>query len=486
MSRSPTLRASEASAARPHRGPLDSHTAPVDFREVAESIPHIVWVADPDGATRYINRQGTTYAGAEACGGGRVRCISWTKLVHPDDARWTRTAWSEATRAAAPYQADLRLRRRDGKYRWHSCRALPHRDAAGNVDVWIGTATDIEHQKSSERSLIEAQRHAHEAASILETLQANAPVGFGFVDRMYRFVHINQMLADINGRSIAQHIGRTVAEVVPDMWAQIEPLYRRILTGGEAAVGQEMSGETAADPGQTHHWLVNLYPVLIGAQIIGLGIVVVDISERKLAEEARQQVSRAAVDAMAACVEARDPYTAGHQRRVADIAADIAREMSLAPFDIEGIHLAASIHDIGKIRVPAEILARPGRLTPAEFELVKSHCVAGYEIVQGIAFPWPVADMVRQHHERFDGGGYPERLKRREIVVGARIISVADVCEAMCAHRPYRPGLGLDQALDEIRGGRGTQFDPEAVDALMILGDSGRLPCLQRLPQLVA
>ena len=177
----------------------------------------------------------------------------------------------------------------------------------------------------------------------------------------------------------------------------------------------------------------------------------------------------ATVEAIAATLETRDPYTAGHQRRVAELATAIAREMGLDASRVEGIHFGALIHDLGKIQVPAEILAKPTRLSKVEFELIKTHPQAGYEIVKGIDFPWPVADMVHQHHERLDGSGYPQGLKGDAIVLEARILAVADVVEAMASHRPYRPARRLDEALKEVEAKRGAWFDPAVVDACLRL-----------------
>ncbi len=196
-----------------------------------------------------------------------------------------------------------------------------------------------------------------------------------------------------------------------------------------------------------------------------------DITERKRAEKERREGSERlkqflmqTIGAIAATVEARDPYTAGHEQRVAQLASSIAQEMGLPPEQVEGIMLAASIHDLGKLRVPAEILSKPGRLNAIEYELVKVHAQTGYDIVKDIQFSQPIAQMVRQHHERLDGSGYPQGLKGDEILPGSRILAVADVVEAMSSHRPYRPGLGVEVALDEILRNRGTLYDADVVD----------------------
>ena len=175
------------------------------------------------------------------------------------------------------------------------------------------------------------------------------------------------------------------------------------------------------------------------------------------------------IQAVAATVEMRDPYTAGHQRRVAELAAAIANELGLDQDRVHGIHLAGIIHDLGKINIPSEILSRPGRLSEIEYSLIRTHAASGYEILKDVEFPWPISQMVLQHHERLDGSGYPNGLRGEEILLEARILIVADVVEAMTSHRPYRPGLGLEAALKEISGNRGKLYDPAAVDACVKL-----------------
>lgn len=167
--------------------------------------------------------------------------------------------------------------------------------------------------------------------------------------------------------------------------------------------------------------------------------------------------------------EMRDPYTAGHQRRVAEISVGIAAQLDFSEHQLDGMRIAGYLHDIGKIKMPAELLSKPARLSPVEFMLVQEHADAGYDILKDVDFPWPVAEVARQHHERMDGSGYPQGLKGDDILMEARIVAVADVVEAMSSHRPYRAGLGLDAALTEIESGRGTKFDAQVVDACVSL-----------------
>ena len=167
--------------------------------------------------------------------------------------------------------------------------------------------------------------------------------------------------------------------------------------------------------------------------------------------------------------ELRDPYTAGHQRRVAEIAVTIGAELGLDARRQEGLRVAGQLHDVGKITIPAEILSKPGKLKPTELLLIKDHAEAGYDILKIVEFPWPVAEVALQHHERMDGSGYPQVLKGEAILLEARIMAVADVVEAMSSHRPYRAGLGIDKALAEIERGRGTAYDPLVADTCLKL-----------------
>lgn len=207
-----------------------------------------------------------------------------------------------------------------------------------------------------------------------------------------------------------------------------------------------------------------------------LFVFIRDITGRKKAEESQRQSAEKLVSAMNSTIEAiamtiemRDPYTAGHQRRVTELACAIAQNMDLPEHRISGLRLASLIHDIGKVRIPTEILTNPDGLTEAEFSMMKTHPRIGYEILKTIESPWPIAKIVHQHHERMDGSGYPLGLSGVEIILEARILAVADVVEAMASHRPYRPALGIDKALEEIVQNSGTLYDPDVVDACVNL-----------------
>ncbi len=305
-----------------------------------------------------------------------------------------------------------------------------------------------------ERSRVHLRDDTVETRAILDALQSSAPIGFLFVDREFRYVRVNEKVAAIHGSaSVQEHIGQTVAEVMPALWAQLESAYRRVLDTGVPVLNVELSGATAEDPGHEHYWLESIYPVSVGTEIIGLGVVLIDVTERKQAETALIALTEAAVDALAAATEARDPYTAGHQRRVAALAVAIAKEIGMDRHDVEGVRIAARMHDVGKLRIPAEILNKPGALRPTELALLREHAQAGADIVRGIKFPWPIAEMIEQHHERMDGSGYPNGLSGDQILIGARIIAVADVVDAMASRRPVSSEQGVACGLEAHRAG---------------------------------
>jgi PAS domain S-box-containing protein/putative nucleotidyltransferase with HDIG domain len=242
---------------------------------------------------------------------------------------------------------------------------------------------------------------------------------------------------------------------------------------GEVGFTRELT--LARKSGEEIQALFTSYPIFDAkGDMTAVLVVAIDISDRiKAAKEIQKSLDRwrkaleGIIHAMALTLEMRDPYTAGHQQRVASLVTAIGRKMGFSDEQIQGVRLAAMIHDIGKISVPAEILSKPGVITEIEFHLIKTHAKVGYDILKGIEFPWPIAQMVFQHHERIDGQGYPQGLSDKEILLEAKILGVADVVEAMASHRPYRPSLGIKRALDEISSNRGVLYDPQVVDACL-------------------
>jgi PAS domain S-box-containing protein/putative nucleotidyltransferase with HDIG domain len=250
---------------------------------------------------------------------------------------------------------------------------------------------------------------------------------------------------------------------------------KKILNGEESALADESilvsknGKKTPIDP--------RLEPIKDdNGNISGAVLAFTDVTARKMAEdelkrsfEQQKIAMEGTVRAIAYTIETRDPYTAGHQRRVTQLAYTIGEEMGLPKDQIEGLRMSGELHDIGKIHVPAEILSKPGQISEAEYTIIKTHSQVGHDILKTIEFPWPVARIVLQHHERIDGSGYPFGLKGDKILLEAKILAVADVLEAMATHRPYRPALSVQESLDEITRNRGKLYDPEVVDICLRL-----------------
>jgi diguanylate cyclase (GGDEF)-like protein/PAS domain S-box-containing protein len=302
-----------------------------DFRVIADSIPHLVWLVAPDGSTQYGNSHALDYFGITSA----VVLGFWTAGLHPDDAWNAQLGWEQARRQQAPYAVEARLRRHDGSYRWHAIQARPAFDGQGTVLRWIATATDVDDAKRMEADLLSANREAIETLTLLETLQSKAPVGFGLVDRDLKMMHLNDMLAAVNGAPIAEQLGQPVSALVPELWPRLEPLYRHVLDTGEAILGVEIERSTGTAPEQAQHWITSHYPVSIDDQITGVGIVLIDISERERSEHTRRQLS-AIVDGSGDAIFSTDPdgtvtsWNAAAERLFGHTAADaIGRDAAL-------------------------------------------------------------------------------------------------------------------------------------------------------------
>jgi len=252
--------------------------------------------------------------------------------------------------------------------------------------------------------------------------------------------------------------------LVPEDRERAGRAIREVLEGAEVA---DLEFTALRRDGSTFPVATYARPILEQGSATGVRGILIDVTERLAAAERQRKIMEGTIRAIGLTTELRDPYTAGHQRRVSELATAIGAEMGLPSDQVEGIRIAGLLHDIGKISVPAEILSKPTSLDPAEFELIKAHPRVGFEILHGIDFPWPLAEIVHQHHERADGTGYPRGLKGRQMLVEAKILCVSDVVEAMASHRPYRPAVGIEKALEEIRGGRGRAYDAAVADACL-------------------
>ncbi len=330
----------------------------------------------------------------------------------------------------------------------------------------VSLAMEVWERKRNEKKLVAA------TAQFQGLVEQSIAGIFIVVDGKYAYV--NPRLAEILGCDPANLVGRDAMESVAESdQAQVRSSFLDCLSEGQqnrkiTYLGRRRDGTTFDMGAHLTRATHSGKPAILG--------VVQDISEKKRAEEQIQEYIRrlehsmlGTINAVSKMSEMRDPYTYGHEQRVGDLAAAIAQEMGLDSGVIKGLQIAGYVHDVGKIVVPAEILSKPTKLSSAEYELIKTHPQQGFEVLKDIDFPWPVAQVALQHHERLDGSGYPQGLGDGEIILEARIMAVADVVEAMAAHRPYRPSMGIDVALDEVIRHRGVKYEAAAVDACVRL-----------------
>jgi PAS domain S-box-containing protein/putative nucleotidyltransferase with HDIG domain len=333
-----------------------------------------------------------------------------------------------------------------------------------------GAIVDITERRKAEEDL-------RRTNAFLDSIVENIPNMIFLKDaKELRFVRFNRAGEDLLGFTRDDLLGKNDYDLFPKEQADFfTKKDRGVLHGQEVVDIPEEPVQTRNKGERILH--TKKVPILNanGEPEFLLGISE-DITERKEAEDKLQRTLnslRKAVSAttqvLVSAVEARDPYTSGHQIRVADLARAIATEIKLSQDKIEGIRVAATIHDIGKLSIPAEILSKPTKLTEIEFSLIKEHSKKGYEILKDVESPWPLAEIIHQHHERMNGSGYPRNLRGDDILVEARILAVADVVEAMVSHRPYRPGLGIDAAMKEVETNRGILYDIDVADACLRL-----------------
>lgn len=325
-------------------------------------------------------------------------------------------------------------------------------------------------------ALIRSEKKAQEIRLREKAVLDNIPDMVWVKDKDAKFITVNEAYAKACGHRTEELVGRTDIDMWPKFF--LAERYREddfaVIRSGK----RKTIEETIVGPDGRERWIEAVKSPLYDRDhnLVGLVGIARDITERKKASdeirESRDKLKQTLcgiIKAIGTIVEVRDPYTSGHQRRVAEISRGIAQKINLSPNDIQGIYIAALIHDLGKIAVPSEILSKPSSLSRAESELIHAHSRIGYDITERINFPWNVAEIIYQHHERIDGSGYPRGLKGDEIILGAKILAVADVVEAMASHRPYRPALGVELAVKEIMQYRNILYDGAVVDACLDL-----------------
>ena len=311
----------------------------------------------------------------------------------------------------------------------------------------------------------------------LSTILKSIGDGVIATNKIGAITFMNPLAENLTGWELNQALDRTLSDVFKVMNQKPGKMQRisvkKILDGKESALSDEAilvskkGKKTPIDP--------RLEPIKDDSgNITGVVLAFTDVTARKIAEEElkrsfkQQKIAmEGTVRAIAYTVEIRDPYTAGHQRRVTKLACAIGEEMKLSRDQIEGLRMSGELHDIGKIHVPAEILSKPGQISEAEYTIIKTHSQVGHDILKTIEFPWPVAKIVLQHHERINGSGYPQGLKAKDILLEAKILAVADVIEAMATHRPYRPALSIEESLEEISKNKGKLYDSEVAESCL-------------------
>jgi PAS domain S-box-containing protein len=334
---------------------------------------------------------------------------------------------------------------------------------------------DLTEQKRAEEWLLRER-------SMVDRIMKTSPAGITVVDRKGQIVFANKRAEDIfclTKNDITQRGYSDFKWHITDFdgnpFPEEQLPFTQVMTTGNPVYGVRHAIELS--DGRRMFLSINGAPIHDEAGNISEVVLTVDdVTKHRQAEKQIEQSFKKlqksmadTIKAMSMIVETRDPYTAGHQEKVSKLAVTIANELHLSEEQIAGIQMAGSIHDIGKMSVPAEILSKPGRLSDIELRLIKVHPESGYEILKDIEFSLPVAEIVLQHHERIDGSGYPKGLKGEEILIEARILAVADVMDAIASHRPYRTALGIDAALEEIEKNKGSIYDAAVADVCLKL-----------------
>lgn len=393
-------------------------------------------------------------------------------IVHPDDYEFVDLAYMESVKNRLPYDIEHRLLMKDGSIKWVNERCETEYADDGSPLRSIGTTLDITEQKHAEEALRASEKHTRllidSMAEAIYGLDLNGNCTFANAAclKMLGYDHFSELI----GKNMHKLMHHTLQDGSPYPEKECRACLA-FRTGKAYHVDDEVFWRRKGSSFPVSYWA---RPVYKDNQISGSVVTFLDITEQIKARadliKSKQQLRTSlegTVTAVGRAVGARDPYTAGHQNRVAEISAAIAHEMGLDEERIKGIYLGASIHDIGKIQTPADLLSKPTKLSAIEYSLIQAHAQAGYDILKDISFPWPIAEIAWQHHERVNGTGYPQGLTGDEMCLEARIVAVADTVEAISSHRPYRPALGIDVALDEIKAKRGEFYDPIVVDSCL-------------------
>ncbi len=444
------------------------------YRLLADHMKDQIWLMDLNMTILYVSPSVERITGYSS---DEIKKLPLDKLLTPESLKkaieFTSFRMPKAFKTSSKDTIfrtfELEFILKNGHTVWGECSFNFIRDDNGKAVSILGEARDI-----TERKLAEEKLHQSEARyrTILEDIQE----GYFETDLAGNFTFFNDTVCRAMGYSREELMGMSNRQYTDqEELKQVFQAYNRVYTTGEPI--KELVWKITRQDG-TKRYIEGFISLLkdSSGKPIGFRGITRDITERKQGEEKLQQTLESlkkavgtTIQVLVSALESRDPYTAGHQSRSADLACAIATEMGLDQDQIQGIRMAGIIHDIGKLSVPTEILAKPTKLTNLEFSLIKVHPQSGYEMLKDIESPWPLAEIVHQHHERMNGSGYPRNLKGDEILIEARIMAVADVVEAMASHRPYRASLGIETALEEIEQNRGILYDEVVVDACLTL-----------------
>jgi PAS domain S-box-containing protein len=387
--------------------------------------------------------------------------------IHPEDRQAMQTWIAAGVAGQRLDELQFRIVRPDGTVRFVLGRGELRHDADNRPLRMIGTAEDITERKRAHEALDESE------GKYRALVEQQSLVGIFLFDGE-KVLYQNPRADEIFGYKPGELVGHPVKSLVADEdWPMVEREFPRLLSGEIPFIKRDFRGRRK----DGREVIINAHSTRArsGGRPVVIGVLQDVTDQRRAEQKSQDQVAQLevafmhTVEVATRLGEMRDPYTAGHERRVAEIAVAISAELGFDARRQQGLRIAGYLHDIGKITIPLEILSKPGRLNAAEFALVKGHPQASYDILKDVEFPWPVAQVALQHHERMDGSGYPQGLKGEAILFEARVMAVADTIEAMASHRPYRPGLGVDKALVEIERGRGSAYDPIVVDACLKL-----------------
>ncbi len=439
-----------------------------DFKLLLNNIPAVVFKGYIDGSVDFFDQKVEDMTGYPRKDFESKR-RKWTELVADQDREEVKQAFIGALKGDKAYVREYRIKNQKGHTLWIQERSHIVCDNGGKVQYISGIFFDITSQKQAEEAILEGEKFLSSVfASILD--------GISVLDADFGIVKVNATMEKWYGHALPL-VGKKCYEAYHGRTEPCQPC-PALLTMQTGEPHSETIPLEGAD-GQRLGWLdVNAFPWVKRSTGETKGVIqfIRDITYRVAAERTVEESLRnlqkalnGSVKALANTVESKDPYTAGHQRRVVQLACAIAEELGKSLDYVEGVRVMGFLHDLGKIAIPGEILSKPTKLSTHEFNLIKVHPQAGYDILKEIDFPWPVALAVLQHHERLDGSGYPHGLTNGDIILEARILAVADVVEAISSHRPYRPALGIDKAKAEIVRNRGILYDPEVVTACLNL-----------------